>query len=60
MRERRPKVLTTPEMAFAFCYVAAHYGLDLLDEEQASELLDYIEGYRAQLVTSIGTRVPRR
>lgn len=45
MRERNPELLSRPTMAFAFCYVAAHFGLDLLTEEQASATLDYIEIY---------------
>ena len=34
-----------PLMAFAMCYIAAHYVLDLIDEEQASAALDYCEKY---------------
>ena len=32
-----------PLMSFAMCYIAAHYVLDLIDEEQASAALDYCE-----------------
>ena len=32
-----------PKLAFAVCYVAAHYVLDLLDEQQAEEVLCYCE-----------------
>ena len=32
-----------PLMAFAMCYIAAHYVLDLIDEEQASAVLDYCD-----------------
>ena len=32
-----------PQMAFALCYVAAHLVLDLVDEEQAGEILSYCE-----------------
>ena len=52
MTSRTPKSLASPEMAFAFCYVAAHLGLDLVGEEEASELLDYIESHRVQLAKS--------
>jgi hypothetical protein len=34
--------LSSSQMAFAFCYIAAHFGLDLVSEEEASESLDYI------------------
>lgn len=32
-----------PLMAFAMCYIAAHYVLDLINEEQASAALDYCD-----------------
>lgn len=32
-----------PLLAFAMCYIAAHYILDLVDEEQATAALDYCE-----------------
>ena len=32
-----------PLMAFTLCYVAAHLALDLLNEEQAEEILVYCE-----------------
>lgn len=33
----------TPRMAFALVYVAAHFAMDLVDEEKAHELLKYCE-----------------
>lgn len=32
-----------PLMAFVLCYFAAHLALDLLDEQQAEEILIYCE-----------------
>ncbi len=32
-----------PLLAFALCYLTAHYVLDLIDEQQASAALDYCE-----------------
>ena len=32
-----------PLMAFAMCYITAHYVLDLIDEEQATAALDYCD-----------------
>ena len=32
-----------PLLAFAVCYLTAHYVLDLIDEQQASAALDYCE-----------------
>jgi hypothetical protein len=41
--------LSSPHMAFAFCYVAAHFGLDLVTEDEASGALDYIARHRKEL-----------
>jgi hypothetical protein len=32
-----------PLLAFAVCYVTAHLALDLVDEKQAEEILNYCE-----------------
>ncbi|WP_197231440.1 hypothetical protein [Novipirellula artificiosorum] len=32
-----------PQMAFAMCYVSAHYVLDLIGEEQAPGILDFCD-----------------
>jgi len=32
-----------PQMAFAFCYLASHFGLDLVDKNTLSEAMGYIE-----------------
>ena len=32
-----------PQMSFAFCYVASHLGLGLVNEEQSSEIIDHVE-----------------
>ena len=34
--------LARPQVAFAFCYIASHFGLGLIDEATASEILDHI------------------
>ena len=38
-----------PMLAFALCYVAAHPGLDLLDESQAEAILTYCKKHLDQL-----------
>lgn len=35
-------ILDRPQVAFAFCYIASHFGLGLIDEATASEILDHI------------------
>jgi hypothetical protein len=34
-----------PFMAFTLCYVAAHLAFDLLDEQEADEILTYCENH---------------
>ena len=34
---------TRPLLAFAMCYISAHYVLDLIDEQQASATLEYCD-----------------
>ncbi|WP_281649245.1 hypothetical protein [Parendozoicomonas sp. Alg238-R29] len=36
-------ILIDPHMAFAFCYILSHYGLELIGEAEGEELLCYIE-----------------
>ena len=42
-------ITATPCMSFAFCYIASHYGLELIDEKEADELLQYIDAHQNQL-----------
>jgi hypothetical protein len=44
--------LTDPRVAFAFTYLASHFALDLLTEEQVAELMDYIESHPETLAVS--------
>jgi hypothetical protein len=39
-----------PQMSFAFSYIASHYGLDLMDENMSTKLLEYIEENLDQLI----------
>ena len=45
------KLFQIPQMAFAFSYLASHYGLDLVDEKMLTELLDYIENNLKKLIS---------
>jgi hypothetical protein len=36
------EILNIPQIAFAFCYLAAHFGLDLVDQEVVVEVMDYL------------------
>jgi hypothetical protein len=42
-------ITATPCMSFAFCYIASHYGLELINEKEANELLQYIDAHQNQL-----------
>ena len=39
-----------PQMAFAFCYLASHFGFDLVDNNTLSEVMGYIESRSDYLV----------
>lgn len=53
--ESRSRAMENPIMAFALCYLASHYGLDLIDDAASEEALQYIEchleGIRKQIQT---------
>jgi hypothetical protein len=38
---REPEALSKPQLAFAFCYLASHFGIDLLTEADVAELMDF-------------------
>jgi hypothetical protein len=46
-------VLKDPHLAFAFCYLACHYGLRLLTAERAEELMAHMERNRKALARPI-------
>lgn len=46
-------LLERPHSSFAFCYIASHFGLGLIDESTASQILDHIAGNASILVQRI-------
>lgn len=40
-----------PQMAFAFSYMASHYGLDIVNNEKVSEVMEYLELHLEELTT---------
>lgn len=40
----------TPQVAFAFCYLAAHFGLDLIDEAALNTVMEYVDSEKDTLV----------
>ena len=49
-KEQVPEVLGVPQLAFAFAYLASHFGLDLLDEQQVEAVMEYVEQNKAELL----------
>jgi hypothetical protein len=43
-------LLEIPQIAFAFCYLASHYGLDLVGEEVVDAVMEYLEREKQALV----------
>lgn len=41
-QDMEPTTLCSPHRAFGFCYIASHLGLDLLTEEEARKVMDYV------------------
>ena len=48
-----PEVLANPHIAFALAYLASHYGLDLLTENEVAEIMDFIAQEQSQLAVRI-------
>jgi hypothetical protein len=48
-----PEVLANPHIAFALAYLASHYGLDLLTENEVAEIMDSIAQEQRQLAVKI-------
>jgi hypothetical protein len=46
-------ILDDPHIAFAFCFLASHFSLDLVDEQEVNELMEYIEMHRKELAEAI-------
>lgn len=60
-RDGNPEVFESPHLSFAFCYLASHHGLGLLDEAQTEEVMDYVESKRRSLARLVarGTKPNR-
>ena len=46
-------IFAKPHIAFAFAYLAAHFGLDLLDAEAVSEIMEFVEANEGTLLKLI-------
>lgn len=44
-----PEAMADPQMAFAFCYIASHFGMGLVTDEEATGILEYVEKHLDEL-----------
>lgn len=49
-------ILDDPHISFAFCYLASHFALDLIDNQKVNEIMDYIEAHRKKLAEAISKK----
>jgi hypothetical protein len=49
-QENLPDVFVVPQLAFAFAYLASHFGLDLLYAEAVNPLMEYVEEHQWTLL----------
>lgn len=52
--EAAPGLLTDPRLAFAFCYLASHFGLGLVSSAAVGRLMRFIENHPDQLDSATG------
>lgn len=55
-REDSPGVFKRPHLAFAFCYLASHYGLGLVSASIVDDLMEYVAARREELWRLIESR----
>jgi hypothetical protein len=44
-----------PQMSFAFCYLASHFGLELIGETLSTEILDFVAAHLDNLIAMTTT-----
>ena len=59
-KEQEPEVLSRPHLAFAFCYLAAHFGLDIVTDAQIVRVMDFVVAHEGKLARLILTSAPGR
>lgn len=52
-------IFTNPHLAFAFAYLACHYGIMLLTEDKVSEIMEYLEGHQSELKMAIEKNIKK-
>ncbi len=44
-----PDDMADPQMSFAFCYIASHFGMGLVSDDEATGILEYVEKHLDEL-----------
>jgi hypothetical protein len=52
-KDQEPDVMSLPHIAFAFCYLAAHLGLDIVEGSNVEKLMDYVVTHERDLAALI-------
>jgi hypothetical protein len=52
-KDQEPDVMSLPHIAFAFCYLAAHFGLDIVEGAKVEKLMDYVVAHERDLAALI-------
>jgi len=47
------RILDDPHISFAFCYLASHFALDLVDEIEINEIMEHIAAHPKELAEAI-------
>ena len=42
--------MDVPQISFAFCYLASHFGLGILDESIITDVMDYVENNKETII----------
>jgi cell division FtsZ-interacting protein ZapD len=43
-------LLPIPQIAFAFCHLASHFGLDFIDEDSVNSVMEFIVSHQGDLL----------
>lgn len=52
-QDRFPQLFENPHISFAFCYLASHFGLGLVTEQDVDEVMTFVECNTANLSKGI-------
>jgi hypothetical protein len=53
-------IFNNPHIAFGFAYLASHYGIGLLLEEDVSEIMAFLEGHQIELNKLISKKINKK